>query len=59
MPPIVPMLNGSNLNLLGTREPFRHHSFVSPLAKAAPSGCGSHGYHLAPEHFSHSLKGCA
>lgn len=26
------------------REPFRHHSYVSPLAQAVIAGCGSNGY---------------
>ena len=39
------------------REAFRHHSFVSPIAKAVLAGFGSHGYHLALEHFSQLLKG--
>jgi 3-dehydroquinate dehydratase-2 len=39
------------------REAFRHHSFVSPIAKAVLAGFGSHGYHLALEHFGQLLKG--
>lgn len=31
------------------REPFRHHSFVSPVAKGVIQGFGPHGYILALE----------
>lgn len=31
------------------REPFRHHSFVTPAAKGLISGLGAHGYELALE----------
>ena len=46
-----------HLSNVHAREAFRHHSFVSPIAKAVLAGFGSHGYHLALEHFSHTLKG--
>ncbi len=29
------------------REAFRHHSYLSPLAKGVIAGCGTHGYELA------------
>jgi len=29
------------------REPFRHHSWLSPVAKAVIAGFGVHGYPLA------------
>ena len=45
-----------HLSNVHAREPFRHHSFVSPIAKAVLAGFGSHGYHLALEHFSRELK---
>ncbi|HID54965.1 TPA: type II 3-dehydroquinate dehydratase [Candidatus Poribacteria bacterium] len=31
------------------REPFRHHSYISPVATGVISGLGSHGYLLALE----------
>ena len=45
-----------HLSNVHAREAFRHHSFVSPIAKAVLAGFGSHGYHLALEHFSRVLK---
>jgi 3-dehydroquinate dehydratase len=48
-----------HLSNVHAREAFRHHSFVSPIAKAVLAGFGSHGYHLALEHFSQLLKGSA
>ena len=32
------------------REPFRHRSYFSDLAKAVISGCGADSYHFALEH---------
>lgn len=29
------------------REPFRHHSYLSPIARAVIAGCGTQGYELA------------
>ncbi|HHB12042.1 MAG TPA: type II 3-dehydroquinate dehydratase, partial [Chromatiales bacterium] len=29
------------------REPFRHHSYLSDIARGVISGLGSDGYHLA------------
>lgn len=48
-----------HLSNVHAREAFRHHSFVSPIAKAVLAGFGSQGYHLAMEHFSHLFKGSA
>jgi 3-dehydroquinate dehydratase-2 len=38
-----------HLSNIFAREPFRHHSFVSPVAKAVICGLGPHGYTLALE----------
>ena len=54
----VPVIEVHLSNVHG-REAFRHHSFVSPIAKAVLAGFGSHGYHLALEHLSQLLKGAA
>lgn len=40
-----------------TREPFRHHSYITPLAAAVISGKGADGYREAIEKFSMILKG--
>lgn len=34
------------------REPFRHHSYLSPIAKGVIAGLGTNGYLLALEHFA-------
>jgi 3-dehydroquinate dehydratase-2 len=34
------------------REPFRHHSYVSPAATAVLAGFGIHGYALAIRHLA-------
>ncbi|MBD9503778.1 type II 3-dehydroquinate dehydratase [Pseudomonas sp. PDM17] len=34
------------------RETFRHHSYVSIVAKAVLAGFGTHGYQLAIQHFA-------
>jgi len=39
--------SGPNLNLLGTREPFRHHSWLWPVARAVMAGFGVKGCALA------------
>lgn len=39
------------------REAFRHHSYVSLVAKAVLAGFGTHGYALAIEHFARLLQG--
>jgi len=39
------------------REPFRHHSYISPVATGVISGLGSYGYVLALEAIMKLLKG--
>ena len=41
------------------REAFRHHSYVSLVAKAVLAGFGTHGYVLAIEHFARELRPAA
>ena len=36
-----------HLSNIFRREPFRHHSYVSPVAIGIISGFGAHGYLLA------------
>lgn len=38
-----------HLSNIHAREPFRHHSFISPLAKGVIVGLGAQGYLLALE----------
>jgi len=38
-----------HLSNIFQREPFRHHSYVSPVAKGVICGLGPHGYTLALE----------
>lgn len=46
-----------HLSNVHKREPFRHISYVSPIAVGVICGLGSQGYGLALQHFSHMLKG--
>ena len=39
-----------------TREEFRHHSYISPVADAVIVGAGVHGYTLALTHVAHLLR---
>lgn len=39
-----------------TREEFRHHSYISPVADAVIVGAGVHGYNLALTHVAHLLR---
>ena len=36
-----------HLSNVHAREPFRHHSYVSPVAAAVIAGCGTQGYDFA------------
>ncbi len=36
-----------HLSNIYKREPFRHHSFISPVAQGVICGFGGHGYELA------------
>ena len=46
-----------HLSNVHKREPFRHHSFVSPIAVGVICGLGSQGYRLGLQYFAQSLKG--
>lgn len=41
-----------HLTNIHAREPFRHHSYVSPVAKAVIAGCGASGYEFALRHLA-------
>ena len=38
------------------RQPFRHLSFISPIAPGVICGLGSHGYRMAISHFGAMLQ---
>jgi len=42
----VPLIE-LHISNVHAREPFRHHSFISPAAKAVMAGFGAQGYALA------------
>jgi len=44
-----------HLSNIFAREPFRHHSYVSPLAVGVICGLGAEGYGLAIEALAHRL----
>lgn len=44
--PEVPVVE-VHLSNVAAREPFRHHSYVSPIAVAVIAGCGIQGYDFA------------
>lgn len=41
---------------IAAREPFRHHSYVSLVAKGIIVGCGTGGYKLALMHLIDAMK---
>jgi 3-dehydroquinate dehydratase-2 len=45
-----------HLSNIYKREPFRHHSYVSPVAQGVICGFGKHGYELALEALSRIIK---
>jgi 3-dehydroquinate dehydratase-2 len=45
-----------HLSNIYRRESFRHHSFVSPVAKGVVAGLGPHGYELALEAMARLLQ---
>lgn len=45
-----------HLSNIYRREPFRHHSYVSPVALGVICGFGGHGYELALDGLAHHLK---
>jgi 3-dehydroquinate dehydratase-2 len=46
-----------HLSNIFRREPFRHHSYVSTVARGVICGFGSHGYVLALEAVSRLIEG--
>jgi 3-dehydroquinate dehydratase len=44
--------NGPSLNLLGSREPFRHHLYVPGIAEVVVAGAGVPGCELAVRHLT-------
>lgn len=44
--PGVPVIE-VHISNVAAREPFRHHSYVSPIASAVIAGCGIRGYEYA------------
>jgi 3-dehydroquinate dehydratase-2 len=51
----VPVIEVHHSNIY-RREPFRHHSYVSPTALGVICGFGGHGYELALDALAHHLK---
>jgi len=41
-----------HLSNIHRREPFRHHSYISPLAEAVICGLGPFGYRVALDYFA-------
>lgn len=39
-----------HISNIAAREAFRHHSYISPVAKGVIAGCGTNGYILALQH---------
>lgn len=39
-----------HLSNIHTREPFRHHSYISDIAEGVICGLGAHGYQAALQH---------
>ena len=46
-----------HLSNIYKREPFRHKSYISPVARGVLCGFGAHGYALAIEGLARILKG--
>ena len=46
-----------HLSNIFAREPFRHHSYISPLAKGVICGFGAKGYVLAIEALINAVNG--
>ena len=46
-----------HLSQTAAREPFRHHSVVSPVVDATITGAGPFGYHLAAQAAAHLAAG--
>jgi 3-dehydroquinate dehydratase II len=51
----IPVIEVHLSNTLA-REPFRHHSFVAPVARAVILGCGAEGYSFALQRLSSILE---
>lgn len=54
--PEVPIVE-VHLSNVAAREPFRHHSYVSPVAVAVIAGCGILGYDFAIRALAERISG--
>jgi len=54
--PEVPIVE-VHLSNVAAREPFRHHSYVSPIATAVIAGCGVRGYDFAVRTLAEHISG--
>lgn len=45
-----------HLSNIHAREPFRHHSYIAPIASAVIAGCGSDGYLFAIDRVARLIR---